>query len=74
MPINTDKMPINTDKREEIILDYLRENGSISNKNACELTGLKDSTVKKIFSKMVNKGLITPIGERKSRKYVLAKK
>ncbi len=74
MPINTDKMPINTDKREEIILDYLRENGSISNKNACELIGLKDSTVKKIFSKMVNKGLITPIGERKSRKYVLAKK
>ena len=61
-------------KREEIILNYLRENGSISNKNACKLIGLKATAVKAIFTKMVNAGLISPIGEKKSRKYILPKR
>ena len=73
-PINADKPPINVDNREKIILHYLQENGSISNKDACKLIGLKATAVKAIFTKMVNAGLISPVGEKKSRRYILAKK
>lgn len=68
---NTDKIPINTDKREEMILSYIHDNGSISNKEACELLGLSSSTVKKIFEKMVENQIILPVGERKGRRYCL---
>ena len=70
-PIKTDKRPIKTDKREELILNFIRENGSISNKEACEITGLKDATIKRTFRKMVENGIIVPAGERKSRRYVM---
>lgn len=68
-----DKPPINTDKREDMIIDYIKRNGSISNKEACDLLGLKDSSVKKIFEKMVKAEALVPIGEKKSRRYVIEK-
>ena len=71
IPINTDKVPINSDERKEKIILYIKERGSITNKEACELTGLKDSSVKNLFSQMVKSGLIVPNGEKKSRKYLL---
>ena len=67
----TETLPIKTDKREELILNFIRENGSISNKEACEITGLKDATIKRTFRKMVENGIIVPAGERKSRRYVM---
>ena len=72
IPINTDKIPINTDKREELILNFIHENGSISNKEACKLTGYKEATIKKTFKKMVEHNIIVPVGEKKSRRYVLS--
>lgn len=57
-----------------MILAYIHENGSISNKEACELTGFKDATIKKTFKRMVENGVIIPVGERKSRRYVLSEK
>ena len=71
IPINTDKVPINFDERKEKIILYIKERGSITNKEACELTGLKDSSIKNLFSQMVKAGLIVPNGEKKSRKYFL---
>ena len=71
IPINTDKVPINSDERKEKIILYIKERGSITNKEACELTGLKDSSIKNLFSQMVKAGLIVPNGEKKSRKYFL---
>lgn len=71
LPINTDKIPINTDKRVEIILSYIRENGNISNKEACQLLGLSSSSVKKLFEKMVKDKIITFTGENKSRRYII---
>ena len=71
IPINTDKIPINTDKRKEKIIDYIIGNGSISNKEACELLGLSSSTVKKIFEKMVADKILLPVNERKNRRYLL---
>ena len=71
LPINTDKIPINTDKREGLILSYIQENGSISNKEACALLGLGSSSVKKLFEKMVKDKIITFTGENKSRRYII---
>ncbi|MCH5193414.1 MAG: putative DNA binding domain-containing protein [Oscillospiraceae bacterium] len=68
---DTDKIPIKADKREEMILSYIHDNESISNKEACELLGLSSSTVKKIFEKMVDDRIISPVGEKKSRRYCL---
>lgn len=64
----TKSIPINTDKREELILNFIHENGSISNKEACKLTGYKEATIKK----MVEHNIIVPVGEKKSRRYVLS--
>ena len=64
-------LPINTDKRIEMILSYIRENGSITNNEACHLLRLSSSSVKKLFEKMVKSNKIIPVGEKKSRKYVL---
>ena len=67
---------MNTDKsnREQIIIDYINENESISDIEVCALLSLKDSSVKKIFSLMAKNGLIEPVGERKSRRYILPAK
>lgn len=65
-----DKKPIKADKRE-MIIEYVRENGCISNKEARELLGLADSTVKRILKQMVEEDLLVIEGERKARKYLL---
>ena len=62
--VNTDKIPLNIDKREEMILSYIRDNGSISNKEACQLMGLSSSSVKKIFEIMTKSNMIVQVGEK----------
>ena len=69
-PIKTDKKPIN-DSRQELILEYVKDNGSISNKEARELLNLADSTVKRILKEMVEEELLIVEGERKTRRYML---
>ena len=54
-----------------MIIEYVRENGCISNKEARELLGLADSTVKRILKQMVEEDLLVIEGERKARKYLL---
>lgn len=72
--INSDKIAIkNLDDREMLIYRFIAENGSVSNSQACELLNLKAPTVRKIFSKMVDKSVIQPTGENRNRKYVLIK-
>ena len=60
--------------QEQDILQYIGENGSISNSQACELLNLKPSRIRAIFSTMLDKELIYPIGEKKSRKYIIKTK
>ncbi len=69
-PIKADKKPIN-DSRQELILEYVKDNGSISNKEARELLNLADSTVKRILKEMVEEELLIVEGERKTRRYLL---
>lgn len=70
-PIKADKKPITADK-EEAVIQYIRDNGSISNKEARELLGLADSTIKRLLGDMVKKGYLEAQGERKNRKYYLS--
>ncbi len=66
-----DKKPIKKD-RQELIFAYVRENGSISNKEAREILCLAESTTKRILNRMVQDGTLTVRGERKARVYVSA--
>ncbi len=69
-PIKADKKPIN-DERKDRVLDYIKENGSISNKEARELLGLADSTTKRLLNELVKKEILKIEGEKKARRYFL---
>lgn len=69
-PIEADKKPIKAE-RQEIIITYIKEKGSITNKEARELLGLADSTTKRLLKGMVEQNLLIVEGERKARKYLL---
>ena len=60
-------------QREKNIVDYINLHGKINNKEAREVLGLADSTVKRILKEMVDKNIIEIKGERKARIYLLAK-
>lgn len=67
-PIKADKKPIKAD-RERMILEYIHEKGSISNKEARQLLGLAESTTKRLLKQMVDKGIINNSGDKKARTY-----
>lgn len=69
-PIKTDKKPIKTERQQQII-EYVKENGTIGNKAARELLGLADSTTKRLLKEMVDENILSVEGERKTRKYLL---
>ncbi|MEH2954138.1 ATP-binding protein [Candidatus Merdisoma sp. JLR.KK011] len=74
-PIKADKKPIKADKkpikmeRKSLILNYIAQNGSISNREAKKILNLAESTVKRLLKEMVDEGLLRSEGERKSRRY-----
>lgn len=67
---SSDKVAINQ-KSSDIILNYLKDNESINNLKAREITGLSSAGVRKIFSKLETEGLIVGFGENKGRFYKL---
>lgn len=84
-PIKTDKKPIKADgksiitskqrkkfDRENLIIKYVKEYGSISNKEARQILVLAESTTKRFLKEMVKEGLLLEKGERKNRRYMLA--
>lgn len=71
-PKSSDK-PAIKEKSSDIILNYLKENDSISNSTAREITGLTAPAVRKIFKKLEAEGLIVGTGENKNRTYSLKK-
>lgn len=53
-------------------LDFLKANKSIINSETRTLLSLADSTSKRLLGgEMSKKGLITAVGERRGRKYIL---
>ena len=67
-PIKADKKPIKME-RKSLILNYIAQNGSISNREAKKILNLAESTVKRLLKEMVDEGLLRSEGERKSRRY-----
>ena len=63
--------PAIKEKSSDIILNYLKENDSINNSTAREITGLTAPAVRKIFKKLEAEGLIVGTGENKNRTYSL---
>lgn len=53
------------------ILEYLTQNGSISNATARELTGLSSPGARKILSHLADNKIVSPAGDKKSRVYHL---
>lgn len=78
-PILTDKKPIKYDKFESVnvsaneikILDFLKTNMSVTNSEVRSILNVSESTSKRLLGEMSKKGLITAVGERKGRKYIL---
>jgi ATP-dependent DNA helicase RecG len=64
---NTDRVPIN--EREKTVLDFIDAHGGIANRDAQELLGLGDSSIKKLFQRMSDSFQIEAIGEKKIRVY-----
>ena len=83
--ISSDKVAISSDKvaikwsevKERCapntikILEYLIQNGSVSNAVAREITGLSSPGVRKILNNLVDNKIVNPEGENKSRSYHL---
>lgn len=57
--------------QREIIVNYVSENGYISNKEARDILGLSESTTKRLLKTMVEEHLLDEEGERKSRRYII---
>lgn len=70
-PITADKPPINY--QYSLILDYIKENDSISNSEACKILDLKPTRVKEILREMAEIGIISAVGEKKNRRYIINK-
>ena len=49
----------------------MKEHDSISNSEARDILNLAESTTKRILADMVNKNLLSAVGERKARRYVI---
>lgn len=67
MPISADKVPINTDK----IIEFLKSNKTITNRQGREITGLSATRVKLIFKVLCDKGILVAHGSNRDRKYTL---
>ena len=58
--------------KEDKIIECIRQNGSISSQKAADIGGYKSKTgARKLLDKMIEKGLITKIGNGPATKYVI---
>ena len=67
-PIKADKKPIDIERKEKI-LEFIKENGSISNREAREILNLAESTTKRLLKSMVDQGVLIIDGQKKARRY-----
>ena len=69
---NTNQAKAMAVSKEDKILEYIRQNGSISSQKAADIGGYKSKTgARKLLDKMIEKGLITKIGNGPATKYVI---
>lgn len=73
---STDKVRINTDKlnlSQKKIVEFIMENGKITNKEVQQLLGVKDSRALKILKELVEMDIIIKQGKLKGSYYVIDK-
>jgi ATP-dependent DNA helicase RecG len=58
-------------QRQELALHYIRENGSITNKEYRTITGASDNTALRDLEMLLERGSIRASGKRRGRKYFL---
>ena len=69
---NTNQAKAMAVSKEDKILEYIRQNGSITSQKAADIGGYKSKTgARKLLDKMIEKGLITKIGNGPATKYVI---
>ena len=69
---NTDQAIPNSMSKEERILEYIRQNASISSQEAADIGGYKSKTgVRKLLDKMIAKSLIKKAGKGPAAKYII---
>ncbi len=69
---NTNQEKATAVSKEDKIIEYIRQNGSISSQKAADIGGYKSKTgARKLLDKMIEKGLITKIGNGPATKYVI---
>ena len=66
----TDKVTDKIKERIEILIKYLGQNDSISNKEAQSLLGISEATAKRFLNSLVKENLLEAVGEYKARKYI----
>ena len=75
VPQNLEKLTPRTNQRQDNALEYLRHNGSITNreyKKVC--TDVSSETLRLDLADLVRKGLIQKLGDKKGTRYVLPPK
>jgi ATP-dependent DNA helicase RecG len=69
---NTDQAIPNSMSKEERILEYIRQNASISSQEAADIGGYKSKTgVRKLLDKMIANSLIKKAGKGPAAKYII---
>ena len=66
----TDKMTDKNKERVKLVLKYLGQNDSISNKEAQSLLGISETTARRFLNSLVKENLLVAVGEYKARKYI----
>ena len=65
-----DKMTDKNKERVKLLMKYLGQNDSISNKEAQSLLGISEATAKRFLNSLVKENLLVAVGEYKARKYI----
>ena len=65
-----DKMTGKNKERVKLLVKYLGQNDSISNKEAQSLLGISEATAKRFLNSLVKENLLEAVGEYKARKYI----
>ena len=65
-----DKMTDKNKERVKLLIKYLNQNDSISNKKAQSLLGISEATARRLLNSLVKENLLEAVGEYKARKYI----
>ena len=70
----TDNVTDKNKERIKVLIKYLGQNNSISNKEAQSLLSISEATARRFLNSLVKENLLVAVGEYKARKYIKNKK